>query len=532
MPTPSTPPRVRFRSKTMTSASISGARKSALRSTSSSEKVPPIKQAHTKQAQKEKKHKKDKKDKKERIVKKSLSQELEEEAAKAETKKEEVNRKRKKAKVEKERKSKDSKEKKPDVKTGDKEKKPDVKTGDKEKKPDVKTEDKEKKPDVKTGDKEKKPDVKTGDKEKKPDVKTGDKEKKPDVKTGDKEKKPDLKKEEKEKKDHGKKKRKKEEPKIIFSPAKKNQIEHIFQQPQDTKTPDPAGAPSTPSPTTPMSAKERAERHFEALSKCLAKSDSDDSDCHPETDLEEFVKGMEEPSDEGEDSETSDSEKESSGTSTDEDEEETAKDEKPKNVEEGSSEEEEQEDLECEASEEESQEEDEVVEPDKSTKQLDQSTKSSPNEHALVPVTAETTNQAVALRNSMTNKKEWDSFVRQAKSKMPIGLNEMYTSNKQELFSIWLDQNRDWNACTLEVARRQESQNVSKRGWKAVQGKELKAKYSEEKWQKVLQARKAAGLYYEDEDFPGDDDDPRLIKSVSLFHFVWTPQTCTTWENP
>ena len=401
MPTPSTPPRVRFRSKTMTSASISGVRKSALRSASSSEKVPPIKQARTKQAKKEKKRKKDKKDKKERIVKKSLSQELEEEAAKAEKKKEEVTRKRKKAKVEKE-KNRDSKEKE------------------------------DKKRDVKTGDKEKKPDVKTGDKEKKPDVKTGDKEKKPDVKSGDKEKKPDVKKEGKEKKDHGKIKRKKEEPKIIFSPAKKNQIEHIFQQPQDTKTPDPAGAPSTPFPTTPMSAKERAKRHFEALSKCLAKSDSDDSDCHPETDFEELVKGMEEPSAEGEDSETSDSEKESSETSTDEEEEETAKDETAKeetakNVEEGSSEEE---DLECEASEEESQEEDDVVEhPDKSTKQPDQSTKCHPNEHALVPVTAETTNQAVALRNSMTNKKEWDAFVRQAKSKMPIGLNEMYTSN-------------------------------------------------------------------------------------------------------
>ena len=519
----------------MTSASISGVRKSALRSrsASSSEKVPPIKQAHTKQAQKEKKRKKDKKGKKERIVKKSLSQELEEEAAKAkaEKKKEEVTRKRKKEKEDKKR----------DVKTGDKkkeDKKLDVKTGDKEKG--------DKKRDVKTGDKEKedkKLDVKTGDKEKgdkKRDVKTGDKEKedkKRDVKTGDNEKKPDVKKEGKEKKDHGKKKRKKEEPKIVFSPAKKNQIEHIFQQPHDTKTPDPAGAPSTPSPTTPMSAKERAERHFEALSKCLAKSDSDDSDCHPETDFEDMVKGMEEPSAEGEDSETSDSdsEEESSETSTDEEEEETAKDETAKeetakNVEEGNSEEE---DLECEASEEESQEEDEVVEhPDKSTKQPDQSTKCHPNEHALVPVTAETTNQALALRNPMTNKKEWDAFTKQAKSKMPIGLNEMYTSNKQELFSIWLDQDRDWNACTLEVERRQESQNVSKRGWKAVQGKELKAKYSEEKWQKVLQARKAAGLFYEDEDFPGDDDDPRLIKSVSLFHFVWTPQTCTTWENP
>lgn len=50
-----------------------------------------------------------------------------------------------------------------------------------------------------------------------------------------------------------------------------------------------------------------------------------------------------------------------------------------------------------------------------------------------------------------------------------------------------------------------------------MQGKEFKAKYSEEKWQKILHSRKAAGLYYEDEDFPGDDDDPRLIKSASFF---------------
>lgn len=149
---------------------------------------------------------------------------------------------------------------------------------------------------------------------------------------------------------------------------------------------------------------------------------------------------MEKPNSEAEDSEDShcDEEVQHETSSSEEDEEgETGNEEESKNVEvEGSS----KEDLDgCEESEEESLEADEVVDlPDPSTKE-EKPTKGLSSEHALVPVTTETASQALALRN----RKEWDDFVRKAKTKMPIGLNELYTSNKQELFGIWLDQGRD-----------------------------------------------------------------------------------------
>jgi hypothetical protein len=37
-----------------------------------------------------------------------------------------------------------------------------------------------------------------------------------------------------------------------------------------------------------------------------------------------------------------------------------------------------------------------------------------------------------------------------------------------------------------------------------------------EKFEKLVSSRKASGMYYEDEDFPNDDDDPCL----NLFDFI------------
>ena len=51
---------------------------------------------------------------------------------------------------------------------------------------------------------------------------------------------------------------------------------------------------------------------------------------------------------------------------------------------------------------------------------------------------------------------------------------------------------------------------MSTKGWKAEQGKVLKQRYSPEKWKTILASRKQSGLYYEDPDFPGDDDEPWL----------------------
>ena len=52
-----------------------------------------------------------------------------------------------------------------------------------------------------------------------------------------------------------------------------------------------------------------------------------------------------------------------------------------------------------------------------------------------------------------------------------------------------------------------EQVNTASRGWEAQQGKTLKTMYSETKYASLIAARKSAGLWYEDEDFPGDDDE-------------------------
>ena len=132
-------------------------------------------------------------------------------------------------------------------------------------------------------------------------------------------------------------------------------------------------------------------------------------------------------------------------------------------------------------------------------------------EHALVPLTQETREQNEKMRNSVTDKRAWDTFCRQAKAshKMPASLSEYYVSNKTELFNIWCDQGRDWSKCVLVLERRQEQKNIAQRGWVAIQGKDLQKKYAtEEQYQKVIADRYSKGLYYDCEDFPDDPDDP------------------------
>lgn len=136
--------------------------------------------------------------------------------------------------------------------------------------------------------------------------------------------------------------------------------------------------------------------------------------------------------------------------------------------------------------------------------------------HALVPVTRGTQSTALAIKNSVSHKKEWDNFCRTAKSKMPIQLNEMYATQKQELFNLWMDCDKSWSKCTFEIDRRQQVSNTASRGWTSIQGKELKLKYSEEKWEQIKRKRKEQNLYYPDDDFPDDDDETWTNLSTSL----------------
>lgn len=111
----------------------------------------------------------------------------------------------------------------------------------------------------------------------------------------------------------------------------------------------------------------------------------------------------------------------------------------------------------------------------------------------------------------MSHKPEWDAFVRSAanRKKFPVALAETFNSQKVELFNMWLDSGKDWNRTQLLVERQSEMRNQSIKGWTAVQGKALKQQYGDDeaKFQTIVAKRKASGLYYEDEDFPGDDLD-------------------------
>eukprot|EP00913_Durusdinium_trenchii_P023260 g21838.t1 len=134
--------------------------------------------------------------------------------------------------------------------------------------------------------------------------------------------------------------------------------------------------------------------------------------------------------------------------------------------------------------------------------------------HALVPIAQHTAETAVALRNSVTNKREWDTFCRQAKSKgkMPVELSDMFVSQKTELFNLWLDSNYSWKECALAVERQRREVAESKRGWKAVQGKELKKQYTPEKWQKLRDKRIQQGLVYKDDDFGSDEEETGFFR--------------------
>ena len=62
----------------------------------------------------------------------------------------------------------------------------------------------------------------------------------------------------------------------------------------------------------------------------------------------------------------------------------------------------------------------------------------------------------------------------------------------------------------MEVQRKTMLKNRAKKGFEAVQGKVLKERLTPEKFTAVVAARKSTGMYYEDDDFPGDDDDSCL----------------------
>ncbi|CAK9102155.1 Uncharacterized protein SCF082_LOCUS47750 [Durusdinium trenchii] len=507
MPTkhPSTPPRTRMRAKTATSASRDK-RPSALRNSSSQ---------NLKAFLDDKKRKREakafeamaKSDKEDKDQKQTENKREKKECTKKNQKDEKKAEKRDEKKPEKIEKSEKRDEKKPE-----RIEKPEKKS---EKSAEKKAEKSEvKKPEKVDGKSDAKSSEKRDEKKDKKEKKASEKKEKKREKSEKKEKeKAENKKKDKKKKDEKKpnkveKKVEEQETevesdvvrskskKIKYVPCKKRKIEHIF---------------DSPGSGSGLSAKEKAEMRLQELQDTLEASDEDDSSSScPATDLEaqlllesEADETDSEASsdvgsgDESDHGQSAESEEEDEGGSSDT----TAGDD----------------DQDADDDDEESSEEGEAD--PKATGKEDETTGDAKGEaseeHALVPVTNQTKCTTLALRNSVTHKREWDTFCRQARTKMPFNLSEYFTTAKNDLFNMWVDAGCNWSKCALEVERRQAEKNISKRAWKAVQGKELKKRYSEEKWTKVKDARKSQGLFYWDEDFPEDEE-----ASCEAWYFV------------
>lgn len=115
----------------------------------------------------------------------------------------------------------------------------------------------------------------------------------------------------------------------------------------------------------------------------------------------------------------------------------------------------------------------------------------------------------------MTHKKEWDQFVR---SKDRFRLHDLHAKNKVEYFNLWMDCDKDWDSTVAAVKRKQSQKNKASKGWTTIQGKTLKTQLTPEKFATLTASRVQKGLYFDDEDFPGDEDEP-LIRLILRFVF-------------
>ena len=371
-------------------------------------------------------------------------------------------------------------------------------------------------------------------------VKKGEvKEKK--IKVSKKEKK--TKKETKKEKEVDKKEKRKKSPerRVKFVPAQAQKIGHIFESPEPTKRREPSpaasaapsAAPSSaPSSSSGLTSKQKAEQKLLQLTKILHSSAEGESSSCEATDVEEMKdpdasQSEDSSEDESEAEKEKENEKEKEGKDKDEssdeeeeeddddDEEEESEDEEGSfedDTEEGKEEVKAIKDAEDGKKEEKAKKDgktkdDKVKKEEKEKKGEKEQKDGQPDkdgaantEHALVPVTQKSSETALALKNSSTDKAAWDAFNRNAKSKMPAALADHYTSSKVELFNMWLEAGRDWQQVQIQVERVQQQKSIASRGWEAVQGKELKKRYNDEaKYTALINARRASGLYYEDE---------------------------------
>ena len=104
----------------------------------------------------------------------------------------------------------------------------------------------------------------------------------------------------------------------------------------------------------------------------------------------------------------------------------------------------------------------------------------------------------------MTHKRDWDAFVR---SKEFHRYSDYAITAKQEVFTFWVNSDRNWTDTHLHAERIHQEKNEAERGWDSMRGKDIKARYGNEKGERLMNTRRTQGWWYEDADFPEDADD-------------------------
>ena len=85
---------------------------------------------------------------------------------------------------------------------------------------------------------------------------------------------------------------------------------------------------------------------------------------------------------------------------------------------------------------------------------------------------------------------------------------------------MWMDSGKDWAETTMTLERKNKLKNQSVKGYEAIQGKELRKRFADDsaKFDRLVAQRKLTGMYYEDDDFPNDDDESwHLLRSHPSF---------------
>ena len=103
------------------------------------------------------------------------------------------------------------------------------------------------------------------------------------------------------------------------------------------------------------------------------------------------------------------------------------------------------------------------------------------------------------------------------RSKERFRVHDFYTTNRLELFDMWLDSGKNWDSVVLQVQRKHETSHASKSGWEAKKGRTIKAEMGETKGAELIKIRTEAGMYYTDPDFPDDDNEPYPYLVESFF---------------